>query len=200
MKGDIGAAGIALFKAIATAEQIGDVGGAINFRTWLANGMTVNGMADGALKQLEKASDLAQRSGFRQMPFQLSIAKIRAIAMLPEPARSARVDEAKRLFTSTLRVAEEEKVYGAEIELLTQRGQFAYESGNMGEAEEAFVQAAHVAKTAELPGLEANADLQLVRVYLQTKQPEKAAACIRQDMARCGAHPRWVRLAPFCGG
>src|SRR3954463_9462959 len=37
MKGDIGAAGMALFKAIDTAEQIGDVGAAINFRTWLAN-------------------------------------------------------------------------------------------------------------------------------------------------------------------
>ena len=182
MNGDIGAAGMALFRATATAEQIGDVGGAINFRTWLANGMTVNGMADGALKQLEKASDLAQRSGFRQLPFQLSIAKIRAIAMLPQPERSQSVDEAKRLFTSTLRLAEEEKVYGAEVELLNQQGQLAYESGNMRAAEEAFIQAAHVAKTAELHGLEDDADLHLVRVYLQTKRPQKAAECIRQDM------------------
>jgi CHAT domain-containing protein len=52
----------------------------------------------------------------------------------------------------------------------------------MGEAEEAFLQATHVAKIAELPGLEANADLHLVRLYLQTRQPEKAAECIRRDM------------------
>jgi CHAT domain-containing protein len=182
VSGNIGAAGMALFKAIATAEQIGDVGGAINFRTWLANGMTVNGMADGALKQLDKASDLAQRSGFQQMPFQLSIAKIRAIAMLAEPARSQRMEEARALFTSTLRLAEDEKVYGAEIELLNQEGQLAYESGNMPMAEQAFFQAAQIAKAAELPGLEAEANLQLVRVYLQMKQPQKAAVCIKQGM------------------
>jgi CHAT domain-containing protein len=182
VSGNIGAAGMALFKAIATAEQIGDAGGAINFRTWLANGMTVNGMADGALKQLDKASDLAQRSGFRQMPFQLSIAKIRAIAMLPEPARSQRIEEARALFTSTLRLAENEKVYGAEIELLNQEGQLAYESGNMPMAEQAFFQAAQIAKAAELPGLEAEANLQLVRLYLQMKQPQKAAVCIKQGM------------------
>lgn len=182
VSGNIGAAGMALFKAIATAEQIGDAGGAINFRTWLANGMTVNGMADGALKQLDKASDLAQRSGFRQMPFQLSIAKIRAIAMLPEPARSQRIEEARDLFTSTLRLAKDEKVYGAEIELLNQEGQLAYESGNMPTAEQAFSQAAQIAKAAELPGLEAEAYLQLVRVYLQLNQPQKAALCIKQGM------------------
>lgn len=182
MGGDVAVAGMALSKAIVSAEQIGDVGGAITFRIWLANGMTVNGMADGALRQLEKASDLAQRSGFRQMPFQLSIAKIRAIAMLPEPARSKRIDEAKSLFESTLRLAEEEKVYGAQIELLNQQGQLAYESGNLGAAEKAFIQAARVAKSAELPGLEADADLHLVQLYLQTRQAQKAAVCIRQDM------------------
>ena len=39
-----------------------------------------------------------------------------------------------------------------------------------------------VAKAAELPGLEAEANLQLVRVYLQVKQPQKAAVCIKQGM------------------
>lgn len=182
MTGHIGEAGAALFKAIATAEKIGDVGGAINFRIWLANGMTVNGMADAALKQLDKASDLAKQHGYRHVPFQLSIAKIRAIATLPEPARSARLPEAKTLFASTLRLAEDEKVYGAEIELLNQEGQLSYHAGNMVVAEQALTQAARVAQTAELPGLEAEADLHLVRVYLQTKQTQKAAECIRRGM------------------
>ena len=116
------------------------------------------------------------------MPFQLSIAKIRAIAMLPEPERSQRIEEARDLFTSTLRLAEDGKVYGAEIELLNQEGQLAYESGNMPTAEQAFWQAVQIAKAAELPGLEAEANLQLVRVYLQVKQPQKAAVCIKQGM------------------
>ena len=48
LNGNIGEAGMALFKAIATAEKIGDASGAINFTIWLANGMAVNGMAEGA--------------------------------------------------------------------------------------------------------------------------------------------------------
>lgn len=182
MTGHIGEAGAALFRAIATAEKIGDVGGAINFRIWLANGMAVNGMADAALKQIDKATELAQKHGYRHVPFQLSIAKIRAIAMLPEPARSARLPEAKTLFASTLRLAEDEKVYGAEIELLNQEGQLSYHAGDMVAAEQAFTKAAHVAQTSELPGLEAEADLHLVRVYLQTKQVQKAAVSIRRGM------------------
>lgn len=182
LNGNIGTAGIALLKAIATAERIGDTGGAVNFMVWLANGMTVNGMADGALKELDKASGLAKQNGYQQIPFQLSIARIRAIAMLPEPARSQRIVEAKVLFTSTLRLAEAEQVYGAEIDLLNQEGQLAFESGNAPEAERAFVRAASVAKAAELPGLEAEADLQLVRVYLQMQQPQKAAASIKRGM------------------
>ena len=84
------------------------------------------------------------------MPFQLIIAKIRAIAMLPEAERSKRAPEAKRLFTETLKIAEDEKVYGAEIELLTQAGQLAIHSGNNVEAEHAFTQAASIAATAGL--------------------------------------------------
>src|SRR6185312_14963100 len=86
------------------------------------------------------------------------------------------------LFASTLRLAEDEKVYGAEIELLNQEGQLSYHAGDMAAAEQAFTQAAHIAQTSELPGLEAEADLHLVRVYLQTKQVRKAADCIRRGM------------------
>lgn len=97
LSGNIGAAGAALFKAIATAERLGDIGGAVNFMVWLANGMALNGMADGALRELDNATELARANGYHQLPFELSIARLRAIAMLPEPLRLKRIREAKRL-------------------------------------------------------------------------------------------------------
>lgn len=182
LKGDIGAAGSALFKAIATAEQIGDINGAITFRVWLANGLTVNGMPEVALKQLDQATALARQHDYEQLPFQLIIAKIRAIAMLSEPERSKRAPEAKSLFSETLKLAEDEKVYGAEIELLAQSGQLAVQSGNYVEAEHAFTHAASIAATAGLKGLEADDELRLANLYLQMQQPEKAAASIGRGM------------------
>ena len=164
LNGNIGEAGMALFKAIATAEKMGDVGSVINFTIWLANGMAVNGMADTALKQLDKASDIARENGYERVPFLLVIARMRAIANLPEPERSQRAAEAESLYRRNLQLAETERIFGAEIELLNQHGQLALNSGNTVEAERAFSRAASVAHSAELPGLEAAAMLALSRV------------------------------------
>ena len=180
INGNIGEAGMALFKAIATAEKIGDVGGVINFTIWLANGMAVNGMADTALKQLDKATDIARQNGYERVPFLLAIARMRAIANLPEPARSQKAAEAQNLYTETLQLAETEKVAGAEIELLNQHGQLAIGSGNTTGAERDFSRAASVAHSAGLSGLEAEALLALSRVYLQIGHPHEAA----QTLAR----------------
>jgi tetratricopeptide (TPR) repeat protein len=182
LKGDIGTAGAALFKAIPTAERMGDIGGAINFRVWLANGMTVNGMADGALKQLDKASELAEQHRYKHLPFQLLIARVRAIGALPEPERSKRTPEAKALLASTLQLAQDEKVYGAEVELLNQAGLLALQSGNAADAEQAFDRAAAVARGAELIGLEAEAELHLANLYVQLQEPQKAAASIERGI------------------
>jgi tetratricopeptide (TPR) repeat protein len=182
LKGDIGTGGITLLKAIATAERIGDVGGAVNFRVWLANGMALNGMPDNALKQLDKASELAEQHGYAHAPFQLSIARLRAIAMLPESERSERLDEAKTLFSETLRLAEEEKVYGAQIDLLNQAGQLSLDSGNTREAERSFIGASSIARMSELTGLEAESELHLVQAYLDIQQPQKALVCIKRGM------------------
>lgn len=182
LKGDIGAAGLALFKAIATAEKTGDVNGAINFRVWLANGMAVNGMAEAALKQLDQATVLAEQHGYEHLPFQLVIAKIRAIALLSEPERSQRAAEAERLFDDTLKRAEHEKVYGAEIELLTQSGQLAARSEKLTQAEQAFTRAASIAQEAGLSGLDAEDQLRLASLYLQMEEPQKAAASIARGL------------------
>jgi hypothetical protein len=49
INGNLGAAGQALYAAIAKADQIGDISAHINFTTWLVNGMAVHGMADRAV-------------------------------------------------------------------------------------------------------------------------------------------------------
>ena len=199
LEGKIGQAGMALFQAIATAQRIGDIGGAVNFTVWLANGMAVNGMADGALKQLDKATELAKQAGYQQLPFELSIARIRAMAQLPEPQRSQMRDQAEALFTTTLRLAETEKVFGAEIELLNQEGQLALASDNTSVAQGAFLKAASVAKMAELPGLDAEACLNLARVYLQMGQPQKAAASIKRGIADISGSEEAFDLPLFIG-
>jgi CHAT domain-containing protein len=182
LNGNIGEAGGALFKAIATAEKIGDFGAATNFTIWLANGMAVNGMADTALKQLDKAAELARKNGYEQVPFLLAIAKIRAIAHLREPNRSKNMPEAQALFTSTFQRAEKENVYGAQIELLNQQGQIALDDGNSANAERAFSRAAAIAKSAQLPGLEAEALLKLTYVYLDNGHPIQAAQAINRGL------------------
>jgi tetratricopeptide (TPR) repeat protein len=97
VNGDLGKAGIALFGAIAKAEQLGDVAAHINFATWLANGMAVHGAADQAVRIVDRAADLARKNGYPHVPLQLSIAKIRALSNLPELRNtSARLWEFQR--------------------------------------------------------------------------------------------------------
>ena len=55
--GNLGPAGLMLFSAINKAAELHDVAAHMTFSIWLANGMTVNGMADRALKVLDKALD-----------------------------------------------------------------------------------------------------------------------------------------------
>jgi tetratricopeptide (TPR) repeat protein len=64
VNGNTGGAAIALLKAITRAEQLGDIPTEIHFATWLANGMSVNGMADRALQLIERANELARRHGY----------------------------------------------------------------------------------------------------------------------------------------
>ena len=82
VNGNTGAAALALFQAITRAYDLGDVASEVHFVTWLANGMSVNGMADRALQLIDRASELARKSGYAEMPFQLTIAKIRASASI----------------------------------------------------------------------------------------------------------------------
>src|SRR5262245_54224920 len=79
INGDIGTAGMALFKAMNTASALHDLAGEISFATWLANGMAVHGMADRAISLLDRPLELVRQNFDAGFPVQLYIAKIRAL-------------------------------------------------------------------------------------------------------------------------
>jgi len=83
LKGNIGAAGAALYQAVTKAELLGDIPGEVSFATWLANGMSVNGMADRAEQLLNRVEELARKYHYSEMPLQFSIARVRALLELP---------------------------------------------------------------------------------------------------------------------
>ena len=181
VNGDIGTAAFALYSAMGKAEQIGDVAAHINFATWLGNGMAINGMADRSVKVIDQAVDLARKSGYTSVPLQLSIAKIRALANLPDPQTDQSRDAVKRLIAETLLQAQKEHVLGAQTELLNEAGQIA--TGKMiFLGREGLRQAAEVSKTAGLPREDAEAYLHLSQFYRATNQPAKASAAIDQGI------------------
>jgi hypothetical protein len=182
VSGDIGSAALALYGAISEAEQLGDVSAHINFATWLANGMAVHGMADQASRVVDKASDLARKNGYAEIPLQPSIAKIRALANLAEPQREQNRELANKLITTALADAEKEHVLGAQTELLIEAGQITANRGDLSTAEKYFRQATEVSKAAGLPRQEGESCLRLSQFYRATNQPAKASAVIDQGI------------------
>ena len=182
VSGDIGSAALALYGAISKAEQLGDVSAHINFATWLANGMAVHGMADQASRVVDKASDLARKNGYAEIPLQLSILKIRALANLAEPQREQNRELANKLITTALADAEKEHVLGAQTELLIEAGQITASRGDLSAADKYFRQATEVSKTAGLPRQEGESCLRLSQFYRATNQPAKASAVIDQGI------------------
>ena len=180
LNGDMAAAAMALYQAISTAEKLGDVSGHVYFATWLANGMAVHGMADRAVPLLDRAIELAEKSGYSQMPLQLSIAKIRALALLPEPKTAEGREQATKLLAKTLAEAQKDHIVGAETDLLSQAGELALQTQDYAGAERSFHQAADIAKDASLPRMEAGALLELSRIYREEDQLAKASLVIRQ--------------------
>ena len=182
LSGNIGAAGAALYLAVMKAEQLGDTGGQVSFATWLANGMSVNGMADRASQLLGRVEELARKNGYSEMPLQFSIARVRASLQLPEPERARGRDEAKKLLASTLDSARSKGVRGAETELLNQAGQLALEEHDFAAAERSFNEVVEISKAADLPREEADGFLHLSQLYRAESALAKAVVAINRGM------------------
>ena len=182
LSGNIGAAGGALYQAVMKAEQLGDASGEIYFATWIANGMAVNNMADRAVQLLDRAEELARKSGFSEMPLQFSIAKVRALMQLPESQKARGREEGKKLLASTLDLARKNGVRGAETELLSQAGQLAIEERDFAGAEQSFKEVVEISKAADLPREEADGLLHLSQLYRTEDAPAKAVPAINRGI------------------
>jgi hypothetical protein len=110
LNGDIGTAAVALFGALSKAAAMHDVAAQVTFSVWLANGMSVHGMGDKAIQILDRAIDTVKHAPDSEVPAQLYIAKIRALASLPDDTvvKNPR-SEAKRLIDQTLVMREKTK-------------------------------------------------------------------------------------------
>jgi CHAT domain-containing protein len=183
VNGDTAAAGLALFQAIDTADKLGDVAGHLQFSIWLAHGMAVNGMPERALSLLDRAAEFARRSGYTETPLDLSIAKVRALMLLPEPKKAQALGDVKKILAMALGDAQKNKVVGAETALLNEAGQLALEAGDSAVAENSFRQAVEIARDASLPREEAEALLHLSEFYRGRNESAKAFPIINAGIA-----------------
>jgi CHAT domain-containing protein len=177
VNGDVGAAAVALLKAISTAGALKDVAGQISFATWLANGMTVHGMADRAVPLIDNALTFVSKEPDAGFPVQLYIAKIRALVTMPDAAGKGPA-EAKRLIDVALKYARENEILGAQTELLTQAGLLAIAAHDSATAQKCFQEVVDVAEKAHLPRMEAEGFLHLAEIHEQRKEFTEALTSI----------------------
>ena len=166
LNGDIGTAAVALFGALGKAAGMHDIAAQVTFSVWLANGMSVHGMGDKAIQILDRAIDTLKHAPDTEVPAQLYIAKVRALSSLPDDTvvKNPRT-EAKRLIDQTLAYARENKILGAQTELLNQAGLLALAEHYLKQAEEDFTETARIAGQADLPRMSAEALLHLCQLY-----------------------------------
>ena len=182
--GDIGRAGLALLAAINKAAELHDLAAQTTFSVWLANGMTVNGMADRALRVLDKAMESASQNRASGIPIQLQIARIRALSNLPTgPQRDAGIEQAQRLIQDSLAAAIKTNTLGAQAELLNEAGSIAQRKPDLSAAARYFTEAAAAADRADLPRMRAAAFYSLCEVYRSQRKFTEAGAAIDSAVA-----------------
>ncbi len=184
VNGDIGKAAVSLLNAISMAAALHDVAAQVNFSVWLANGMTVHGLADRALPILDGALAAASHNPDAGFPLLLYIAKIRALIYLPAKSDgSAGRNEAKGLIEQSLSYARQNNILGAQAELLNQAGLLARDQRSLGEAEKYFSEEAKVAERADLPRMRAEALLHLCELSRQQGHLKQALESIDSAIA-----------------
>lgn len=177
VNGDLGAAALALQQCIAKAESLGDVAGQLHFSIWLANGMALSGRADGAMRILDRATALAEKS-WHDVPLDLYTARVRALTSLPDDQIPKGREMARAILRTALDKARSSGIVVAEGALLTQAGQLELDAGNTAEAEALLSRALEISEKANLPREEAEALMKLSVLHRRTKQPTKALASI----------------------
>lgn len=180
LNGDIGAAGKALFRALATAQKLGDVRAVLTFGMWLANGMATNGMSENAVHVLDQVEAAARAGGYSQLPVSFTIAKIRALnASGTEIGRA----KAEALLKAAIADPENQTIAGARTELLGQAGQIAIQEHSWSTAESNFSEQIQIAGEAKLPAMEADGLLRLSQCYRSQNKNRQAELAINRGIA-----------------
>jgi CHAT domain-containing protein len=182
--GDLGTAGVALFGAIAKAAALHDLAAQLTFSIWLANGMAVNGLADRALKIVDRAIEEAGENPDAGIPIQLYIAKIRSLVNLPDgPQKNAGVKEAETLIDEALVTARKSHTLGAQSELLNQAGLLAERKSDLPRAAARFLEAEELAKRADLARMQAETLYHLAEVDQRQQKFSEAESAINAAIA-----------------
>jgi len=176
VNGDYGKAVIMLNQAIKTAQDLGDVGAAITFLTWLGNGAAVNNMSEFAIGVFDRALGLASEHPEMGVPIQTVIGKVRALRLAGQPAK------AEPLIEQTLPYCRNEKIFGCEAELLNQAGLIASAAADRKRAERSFQEAAAASRSAGLPRMIAESLSNLANLYLSERRLPAAEAAINETL------------------
>jgi CHAT domain-containing protein/tetratricopeptide (TPR) repeat protein len=185
LNGDLGTAAVAIRNAIRQAVVLHDLSGEVYFSDWLANGLTVNGMADSALPVLDHALDAVKKNPDAGVPAQLYIARIRALLYMRDKAAAlAGRAEAMRMIDQTLAVARQDRILGAQTELLNQAGLLAREDRRLPDAEKYFNESAKIAEEAHLPRMRAEAMMHLSEIYSDEGRKPMALSTIDVAIAQ----------------
>lgn len=177
VNGDLAAAAIGLHQAIAKAEAIGDVPGQLHFSVWLANGMAHNGRGEGAMKVLDRASEVAHKND-HELPLDWYSARITALTSVREDRVAKGRETARALLQVALDKARASGIAVAEVAFRNLAGQLELEAGNKVAAEAELKQALDGATKANLPREQAGALIRLSRLYRTTSRAHEALASI----------------------
>jgi CHAT domain-containing protein len=155
VNGNSAGAGAKVIGAITNAMLYHDIGAQIIFLTYLADGLTEDGMATRGLEAANRALALVRTNPDAPYPYRTYISKISALTAL------RRYPEARSLIATVLDHARRASVLGAEADLLREAGELEAQAGNDDRSRQYFQQTASVAALAHLPRIVGEAMFEL---------------------------------------
>jgi CHAT domain-containing protein len=176
VNGNTSGAGAKVIGAITKSMWHHDLGAEVVFLTYLADGLTEDGMASRGLEAANRALALVKSNPDAPYPYRTDISKIGALAALH------RYDEARALIATALAHARAENILGAEADLLREAGELEQQAGNQKLAMHYFRQTAAVAGEAHLPRIVGESMFRLSDLYRKVGNLPAAEQCIGQGI------------------
>src|SRR5579875_1552373 len=176
VNGNSAGAGAKVIGAITKSMLHHDIGAQIIFLTYLADGLTEDGMPARGLEAANRALALVRTNPDAPYPYRTYISKISALTAL------RRYPEARSLIASTLDHARRAGILGAEADLLRETGELERQADNEVLARQYFQQTASVASAAHLPRIGGEAMFQLSDLYRKAGNVQQAQECIERGI------------------